>query len=153
MRRCALIAAAFVVLVPARAAALPPTWERGLNITAYWWQDLTGKRFATWLKRARDDERARWVTFVTPWYQDDVRSTQLRTSPGSHQLCDHTSGTSTLHCKTPSDAALRSAVRRAKRLGLHVVLRPQVEVDDGQPRDLIDAGPAWFDSYRALIRD
>ncbi len=160
MRVRVLIATVLIALLaPASGHALPPTWERGLNVTAYWWQDLTGKRFNQWIKRARDDERARWVTFVFPIYQDGLQSTQLRTSPGSARDCNHTDGRSTLKCKTPSDAAIRSAVRHARALGLHVILRPQVEVgtssDNAQPRDLINVGDEhdneWFGSYKAFV--
>lgn len=145
---------------------LPPTWREGLTVTAFWWQDLSGKRFDTWLRRARASARAGEVTFVIPWFQyfsdrnrsDHLNATEIHRSPGDTRSCRRIGGSFT-RCKTPSDAAVRGAIRRAKRLGLRVVLRPQLEVGRNSrtatDRDLIEKGPAekraWFDAYKRFL--
>lgn len=165
-----LLVLALAVPAPAGAARsitpLPPTWREGLNVTAFWWQDLSGPRFRTWLGRARSSARAREVTFVIPWFQyfsdrnrsDHLNATEIHRSPGDARTCRRI-GSSFTRCKTPSDAAVAAAVRRARSLGLRVVLRPQLEVGrnarTATDRDLVQKGPgekrAWFDSYKRFL--
>jgi len=145
---------------------LPPNWREGLTVTAFWWQDLSGDRFSTWLRRARSSARAGEITLVVPWFQyfsdrnrgDHLNANEIHRSPGSTKACRRIGGSFTA-CKTPSDAAVRGAIRRAKGLGLRVVLRPQLEVGRNSrtatDRDLIEKGTAetraWFDAYKRFL--
>ena len=55
--------------------------------------------------------------------------------------------------RTPSPGALRTALQAARDLGLRIVLKPHVDLDDGAWRGAI-APPdpaAWFASYRRFI--
>lgn len=57
---------------------------------------------------------------------------------------------------SPSDQSLRAAIRRARRQGLHVFLKPQVDILVGGWRGEITFSSesnweAWFHSYRAFI--
>jgi hypothetical protein len=167
----ALCATALVALPAAPAGAkvapLPSQWQKGVNVTAYWWTDLSGHRFATWLKRARTQVHADRVTFVVTWYQrfsaksqrvDHLNATTIAPSYGSRRTCKAI-GDSWRACKTPSMAALRNAVRLARKDGFKVGIRPQVDVGrdalTAAPRDRIDvrgAGrQAWFKSYSNLL--
>lgn len=146
---------------------LPAGWRKGVSVSAYWWQDLSGPRFVTWLRRARYDARAREVTFVMTAYQyfsdltrtDQLDATEIHTSFGSKKLCRGRNGTDFRFCKTPSLGDLAAAVRRAHLLGLSVVIRPQIDVgrkpSEVTDRDLIDKGDAeraaWFQSYKAML--
>jgi hypothetical protein len=146
---------------------LPPQWQKGVSASAYWWQDLSGPRFATWLRKARTDARAKEITFVVTAYQyfSDVRRTdalnadEIHVSFGSRKLCRGRTGKDHRFCKTPSLGDLAAAVRRAHAQGFRVLIRPQVDVGrtdaQSKPRDLIDKGDAdrrrWFDSYKAML--
>lgn len=173
-RRLAPLLAAVLLSLAAPGAApartitpLPAQWHKGVTISAYWWQDLSGPRFREWLKRAKTDARADEVTFVVTAYQyfsdtsrtDQLNATQIHTSFGSAKLCRHQDGTNWRVCKTPSLKALAAAVRQAHALGLKVLIRPQVDVgsrpSQATQRDLIDKGdaerPAWFQSYKTML--
>jgi hypothetical protein len=175
VRRAPLIAllalAAALAVAPAGVARtitpLPVQWQKGVSVSAYWWQDLSGPRFATWLSRARSDAGANEVTFVVTSYQyfddlkrtDQLNATQIHSSFGSAKLCRGKSGSDFRFCKTPSLAALSAAVRRAHALGLRVVIRPQVDVgrkpSEVTDRDQIDlrgaSRGAWFQSYKEML--
>jgi hypothetical protein len=153
---------------PARTVApLPAQWQKALNVTAFWWSDLSGKHFRKWLDEAKNGAHADTVVFVVTWYQrfsarsgrvDHLNSTTIAPSYGSKKRCARI-GSSWRACKTPSMAALRAAVRAAKARGLKVGIRPQVDVGAAQgssaPRALIDLRGAnrdrWFRSYRRMI--
>ena len=151
----------------ARVSPLPAQWQKGVNVTAFWWTDLSGKRFAHWLKAARTQVHADRVTFVVTWYQrfsrhsgrvDHLNATTIEPSYGSARRCRNI-GSSWAACKTPSMAALSSAVRKARREGFKVAIRPQVDVGRGPltaaPRDAIDIQGAdrkrWFASYSRML--
>jgi len=176
MRRPLLLAIAVVLVAaagpPTAASAarsitpLPADWREGLTVTAFWWQDFSSPRFDTWLRRARTSARAHEITLVVPWFQyfdgaarsDHLNATAIHRSPGSTKAC-RSAGDTFSRCKTPSDAAVRTAIRKARAAGLRVVLRPQLEVGRSSrtqtERDLIDKGPAelraWFDSYKFFL--
>jgi hypothetical protein len=56
--------------------------------------------------------------------------------------------------RTPSPGAVRHAVSHARSLGLDVILKPHVDLDDGVWRGTIAPADAhaWFTSYRAFLR-
>ncbi|WP_354698241.1 hypothetical protein DSM112329_03907 [Paraconexibacter sp. AEG42_29] len=175
VRRLSLTAVLVAVLLTATAQGagartitpLPAQWQKGVTVSAYWWQDLSGKPFLQWLGRARTSVRAREVTFVMTGYQywgnlqrsDQLNATEIHTSFGSKKLCKGKSGRDFRFCKTPDLKALAAAVRRAHALGLRVVVRPQVDVgriaSQSTDRDRInlpdDQAPKWFDSYKAML--
>jgi len=144
---------------PASATTpLPAQWQKGLNVTAFWWSDLSGKTFRTWLQRARTRAHADTVTFVVTWYQPTLGSTKIAPSYGTKRSCGDV-GDRWTRCKTPSMAALRAAIRAAKAQGLKVGIRPQVDVGtrsaNARPREQIDLRgdkrKAWFKSYSNLL--
>lgn len=137
---------------------LPTQWQRTVNVTAFWWQDLSGPRFDRWLTRARTQAGATMVSFVVTWYQDTPLSTSIHPSYGTRRTCARI-GSSWRHCKTPSMRALRAAIRAARRQGLQVAIRPQVDVGRSAGtagrRELVDirgsGRRAWFRSYSNLL--
>ncbi len=170
----AVACAVLMLLTPGTGAAaartitpLAPQWQEGVSVSAYWWEDLSGPRFESWLRKARSSTRAKEVTFVVTAYQyfsdlrrtDALNANEIHVSFGSRRLCRRQSGRDHRFCKTPSLRALAAAVRRAHAMGLKVLIRPQVDVGrteaQSQPRDLIDKGDAdrrrWFDSYKAML--
>lgn len=173
MRRTFLLASLVLPLILApsgRAQAaepLPQQWHKGVNITAFGWNDLSGRSFDKYLRQVVTRTRASEVTFVVSWYQwfagrertDDLNAVDIHPAYGSKRKCRRWKGRDQTRCKTPSMRALRGAVRKARRMGLRVTIRPQVDVgknpDRAQPRDLIDKGEGergrWFDSYKRML--
>ncbi len=165
---CLALAAALALPGVAVAAdPLPRQWHKGLDVTAFTWDDLSGPAFDRHLRQVVTRTRASEVTFVVTWYQwfagrsrtDDVNATAIHPAYGSRKRCRRWRGRDRTRCKTPSLGALRSAVRKARKLGLRVTIRPQVDVGKTQgreqPRDLIDKGEGerarWFDSYKHML--
>ena len=81
---------------------------------------------------------ANTVTLIVTAYQADAHAAALRENDP----------------RTPSPGAVRHAIAHARALGLAVVLKPHVDLDDGAWRGTIaPADPGtWFASYRAFVR-
>jgi hypothetical protein len=77
------------------------------------------------------------VAIMVQWYQPNPTSTAIARDS----------------LRTPSDAGVRRAIQRAKAAGLHVFLRPYLQVSDGSYRGSITPSDvnAWFASYRNFI--
>lgn len=108
--------------------AAAPRWE----VDSY-----ASPEFAATLARLAD-AGAGWVTLVPTWYQRE---------PASSVIFPETPG------RTTADEALVAAIREAKELGLSVVLKPHVDLVDGESRILIDPSEEkeWFSSYSEMI--
>jgi hypothetical protein len=76
------------------------------------------------------------VTIIVVWMQDNLTAVTVR--PGS---------------ETAPDKNIRAAIRAAKQLNMRVILRPYVDLVDGQWRgDLRPTSvPGWFASYDRFI--
>ena len=80
---------------------------------------------------------ANWSALISTWYMDTPNSTAI--APDS--------------VKTPLDAGVQTAIGDLHARGLKVMLKPQVDVQDGTWRGQIAPSDiaAWFTSYRAFI--
>lgn len=165
---CLALAAGAPVAGARTVKPLPKGWEKGLNVAAFKWNSLNGKRADRWLERMRDSAHADHALFSVRWIQywrdplrgDDLNATDISPSPGSPRTCRNAPKDDYTRCQTPSPRALERALRRAKALGMSVGLRPLIDVGrDGRAQtdrrhvDFRDpeARTAWFDSYRAMI--
>lgn len=140
MRRLLLLLAVMIPLAApssAAAAGLPADWDKGINFTA-WWHDSYGTAAAETSMNRIDDLGTNSTAIVTSWYMESSTGTSI--APDAS--------------RTPSDASITTAVRRAKARGMRVFLRPMVEAKgtyswrgSHQPSDVA----AWFSSYRAMM--
>lgn len=90
------------------------------------------------------DVGAEWTSIVVTKYMDNISSLDIKPSS-----------------QTSSDADIRNGIRDAKRLGLKVMLKPQLDLsnDAGHWRGQIgsefgsnaDKWNSWFDEYREFI--
>lgn len=80
---------------------------------------------------------ARTVTLIPTWYVEDTTTSLPSRDPE----------------QTTTDAALRSAIETAHRLGLAVLLKPHVDLpDDGDRAEIVPSDPAaWFSRYREML--
>jgi hypothetical protein len=128
---CALLA--LVLAVPAAQAG---PWQRGVNFNAYT-PDAYGTPAsdASLVRLAASGSDS--VEIVTTWYQLTSLSNAIGVDPA----------------RTPTDAAVVHAIRKARSLGLKVTLKPHVNVVDGAWRGAIKPTnrDAWYASYQAMI--
>jgi len=76
-----------------------------------------------------------WVAINVVWYQPDVSS--------SHIYANAT--------KTPTNDAVTHAIDTIHRLGMKVMLKPMIDLEDGRWRGEIPPSDRWFKSYAAFI--
>ena len=77
-----------------------------------------------------------YVAVVPTWYQKDKNSTAIYATD-----------------KTASDSAVMYIITVAKGMGLKVILKPHIDVEDGTFRGNISPSDteAWFENYRKII--
>lgn len=168
-----LAAVAALALLAAPAAArnpkpLPASWQKGMNVAAFRWDDLSGDRFRYWMRQLRTRAHADRAMFVVRWIQywddplrsDDFNATEIHPAYGSSDRCKDRQSNDYTKCQTPSLETTEKAMRYARSLGLRVALKPLVDVGrDGRtqtPRDDVNFSDpekqaAWFASYRAML--
>lgn len=126
-----------LLTAPASASAvgLPDGWTKGFNYTA-WWQDGYSTAAAQASLDALATTGANEISLFPTYYMADKFSSTLVLDP-----------------RTPTDASLEVAVKRAKAKGLRVMLRPAVDPLDGTSRLYLNPSSpsAWFASYRTMI--
>ena len=102
-----------------------------------WWHDGYTQSQAADARRALQATHATWGAVLVTWYMDTRESTVI--APDSQQ--------------TPEDSAVVAAIQDFHSLGFKVMLKPHVDVKDGNWRGTIrpsDNG-AWFSSYDAFM--
>src|SRR5919197_47840 len=131
-----LIAGQADVAAGAERRGVPANWHRGANVTA-WDSNAYGSATAAEALAALRATGANRAALVPTWYMATATSSEVRPDPGL----------------TPRDSALRKAARTARSLGMHVVIKPHVDVRDGTFRG--DVAPAsrsrWWHEYSAML--
>jgi hypothetical protein len=132
----AVAAGAVVSAVASCASAGPPQGQQhGYALPT--WEQHGYRDFDTFSAlRAMRATGAAWVQIVPTWYQARATATDIRPTAGSSD---------------PDD--VRLAITLAHRAGLRVLLKPHVDVLDGDDRSRIAPtdSAAWFGSYRSFI--
>lgn len=137
-----LTAAAVVASACAAARRRPapvarmPEFMRGMNYVGYS-ADVFASGISDRLLGQLADTATTWVAISPVWFQADARASEIGPWEG----------------RTPSDASLRHAIRRAHSLGMKVMLKPLVDARDGTWRAAFtpDDWDRWFASYRRFI--
>ncbi len=113
--------------------------QKGFSYAA-WWNDsyLTPDSDAS-LENLRETG-TEYVSLITTWYQADEHSTQIFSDKNS----------------TPSDEAIIHAIQAIHSLGMKVMLKPHVDLYNGEWRGEIyfdneREWEEWFESYRNFI--
>ena len=102
-----------------------------------WWHDEYGNANATTSRAALAGTNGSWAGLLVSEYMDKLDSNSMAPSAD----------------RTPEIAVLRKAIEEFHGLGLKVMLKPHVDVNDGTWRGAIrPSNPAaWFASYRSFI--
>ena len=102
-----------------------------------WWHDEYQYATAATSRQELAATGVNWAGVLATWYMDRADSTDI--APDAS--------------RTPTDDAVRQAVRELRRSGRKVMLKPHVDVQDGTWRGTIAprSASAWFASYRAFL--
>ncbi|HYN03082.1 MAG TPA: hypothetical protein VE359_11600, partial [Vicinamibacteria bacterium] len=120
--------------------ATPPPFARfeynGVTHVS-WWHDEYGTPAATDSRRALAATGAGWGGLLTTWYMERKQSNDIR--PVANRSND--------------DDVVRRAIDEMHALGLKVMLKPHVDVEDGTWRaQIVPTSPdRWFESYAAFM--
>lgn len=77
-----------------------------------------------------------WIAICFWWFIDDLNSTEIYPD---------------FEWYSCSNESIRTAISKAKELGLKVMLKPMVDSKSGEWRAYIDPTDAWFNSYKSFI--
>ncbi|MFL5844807.1 MAG: glycoside hydrolase family 113 [Solirubrobacteraceae bacterium] len=147
---------------------LPESWQKGMNVAAFRWDQFGGDRFYYWMRQLHGRAHADHAMFAMRWIQywkdplrgDDLASTDINPAYGSPKDCKGRPRTDYTKCQTPSLAATRKAMLYAKKLGMKIEIKPLVDVGRNPQaqagREYInfadpDDRAAWFASYRVML--
>lgn len=113
--------------------------DEGGIIRSWWSSDYSSDAMENTLLRMHDNG-IESVTFMTTYYQDNKNSTVISSNAS----------------KTPNEAGLEKAIKRAKELGFKVRLKPHVDLYSNEWRGDISFDNesdwmAWFGSYDSYI--
>ena len=147
-RTAALVATVLVALqwtcgggssptAPGSTSAARSPFEYGGLTHVSWWHDEYGSPAATDSRLALAATGARWSGLLTTWYMQHRSSNEIR--PIANRSND--------------DDVVRGAIAELHALGLKVMLKPHVDVEDGSWRaQIAPQDPArWFESYAAFL--
>lgn len=131
--RVALIS--LLVLTPCTGGA----FQKGMSLTSYWHDQYSYPESDTALVDLFETN-TEWISLLATWYQDSVKSTNIYRD----------------RFQTPDDSSLIYIIERAHELGLKVMLKPHVDIQDDTWRALIEFEREkdwndWFSSYTAFI--
>lgn len=115
----------------------PNALQTGINYTS-WHEAELGLPDSDATLRHLQQKNVRHIALLTTWFQKDPKSIEIRPqSPKGGQ--------------TPTDEALGHTINVAHSLGMRVMLKPHVDVDDGTYRGEVYPPDAWFESYEKFI--
>ncbi len=113
--------------------------QKGMSYAGWWNNSYLTKESDISLENLKNTG-AKWVSLVVTWYQEDEHSTYISRDVDA----------------TPSDESIIHAVETIHSLGMKVMLKPHVDLYNGEWRGEIwfeEEGEwkAWFDSYKNFI--
>ncbi len=127
--------------LPGVGVITPEEFHAGINYTSWHNSDYaadTSDRILSEITK----KNIRHIAILTTWYQKTAESTDIKPqSPKSGSNFD-----------SPADEAVGHAINRSHALGMKVMLKPHVDVEDGTYRgDFYVESDDWFVSYKKFI--
>ena len=132
-----------VVKLPPTGTAIPE-FQKGISYTTWWHGNYSSEESDNVLSGTIKPMKANWISILVTCYQDNIKSVEIQCLPDT---------------KTPTDGDLAHAINYAHSLGLKVMLKPHLDLnnDDAHWRGDIGFGDdeaawdAWFASYDQFI--
>jgi hypothetical protein len=123
----------------ARADVRDPAFLKGVALGGWWREDYLAPTLGAQFDALKADG-VTWVELTARWLQAERNSTGI----AAHDD------------KSPSDDSIRHAIRSARARGLHVLLKPQIDLlGEGWRGEISMTSPeswaAWFASYTQFI--
>jgi hypothetical protein len=113
--------------------------QKGIAYAA-WWPGIYSNPDAEMALRELADTGANWISITVTQYQEDLDSTDIAPSPA-----------------TPTDNEIILAVSQAHDLGMHVLLKPTVDISTDEWRAYLGGNfteaewKTWFTSFRTFL--
>jgi uncharacterized protein (TIGR03437 family) len=138
--------AIFLVTWACAASYLPPASAQntggfqfdGITHVSWWFDEYTYAA-ATASRNSLAATNANWAGVLVTWYQPSITANAM--APSSTQ--------------TPTDAAVRQAIQEFHNLGIKVMLKPHVDVNDAASSWRGNINPSspdtWFSNYTQFI--
>ncbi len=129
---------------PVHAPVSMSEFQKGIVYASWWNGEYSSRESDRTLSLSINPMGINWIAIVVTCYQNTVTSTQIKCRPYS---------------STPSDEDLIHVINHAHHLGLRVMLKPHIDLDDDARhwRGEIGSGhneanwKAWFASYTDFI--
>jgi hypothetical protein len=121
-------------IVPSPGVILPGEFHKGVNYTS-WNADELGLEVSDSSLVYLANLGVKHVALMVVWYQPDAHAKAIFPDPK----------------KTASDASLAHAINVCHKLGMKVMLKSHVDLEDGEFRTNILPNQEWFDSYKKFI--
>ncbi len=126
-------------VILAGCAQSKAVFQKGFTFTAWEAEEYRSESVAQQLGELREGG-VEWIALTPSWFQESKDSTEIYRDPR----------------QSPSDESVRHVIRLAHRLGLKVLLKPQVDLMDDDWRGEIkfsepDAWEMWFENYGRFI--
>ncbi len=133
------------LLEPAGQPTIP---VKGYSYTAFGSDDFLLGASVNAVEDLRSQTGSDWLALCLFEFQQTPTSTDIQANySGLNPL------TGAQWMSTAENRAIRAAIRDARRQGMKVMLKPQVDLYDGQWRGMIvpDREGRWFDSYQRML--
>ncbi|MBF0216269.1 MAG: FecR domain-containing protein [Candidatus Omnitrophica bacterium] len=120
-----------------------PAWQEGLCYASWSADGYRKVESEMSIRKAENDTDASWVNIITTWYQNDINTPEIRMKPD----------------KSPSDESVEHILLSARKLGLHVMLSPFVDLESTEKDNWRaeigfsdnESWDKWFASYENYI--
>ncbi|MFH1784643.1 MAG: discoidin domain-containing protein [bacterium] len=123
--------------IPGNGPIEKDEFHTGMTFTSWHETEIASKKSHDSLEHLYKNDNVKFVAIMVNWYQQSIDSTKIER--------DKLAGS------TVSDEALGHAINKAHELGMKVMLKPHVDIHDGDPRHYIIPSVDWFISYTNFI--
>ncbi|MFM7640110.1 MAG: glycoside hydrolase family 113 [Cyanobium sp.] len=117
-------------------------FQQGIVYTSWWKGEYSSPESDQTLSGLIKPMGANWLQIIVTWYQDSFTSTSIYAKPND---------------STPLDEDLMHVIQQAKSIGLDVMVKPHIDIENGEWRGNIGfandhtAWATWFANYTAFI--
>ena len=111
-------------------------WQKGMSYTPWWWSALSTTNSDSSIQVMASDS-VEWVGLNEFWFQDDENSSVITGDPTKYSA---------------STESIKYAIDQIHARGMKVMLKPNIDLRNGNWRAYINPSNAWFSSYSSFIQ-